>query len=420
MDKQRTGGRAANASGMSFTNTHKVHFCPYCAYITNFTSHLKEHIRTHTGEKPYACPHCIYRATTKDHLKKHIRVHTGEKPYACDQCSYRSTQSAHLNSHRRIKHSTVTIKIITLGNLSMILKYGPCMQNLVPRILKHMGITIYRQDSTILITDSLRPICHIESCPTAGEDMPMVPDGNIKVGSNLECLRPSGRGSGAKMHHCPLCAYNTANYAHLMDHMRAHTGEKPFSCPHCPYRAAQKTNLKTHMRTHTGEKPYSPSHYRNSAGSWLMKFESSYVQSAAGHIFKFHYVFWIFFGDSVPGSENKSRDGHPLQVGLNSGGLRRGGGSGTTVNKNSTAKLHQCPYCDYNTKKSTNLVTHLRTHTGEKPFPCTYCPHSATTKESLKRHIRTHTGEKPYVCSHCPFRSAEKGNLKNHILIHHV
>ncbi|XP_069997014.1 protein tramtrack, beta isoform isoform X13 [Penaeus vannamei] len=133
---------------------------------------------------------------------------------------------------------------------------------------------------------------------------------------------------------------------------------------------------------------------------------------------------WLGSSDMSGGfsSENyggeSSQDVHQSQqsgphaqprVGLNSGGLRRGGGSGTTVNKNSTAKLHQCPYCDYNTKKSTNLVTHLRTHTGEKPFPCTYCPHSATTKESLKRHIRTHTGEKPYVCSHCPFRSAEKG-----------
>ncbi|XP_037798663.1 protein tramtrack, beta isoform-like isoform X22 [Penaeus monodon] len=82
------------------------------------------------------------------------------------------------------------------------------------------------------------------------------PHAQPRVRSNSECLRPSGRGSGAKMHHCPLCAYSTANYAHLMDHMRAHTGEKPFSCPHCPYRAVQKTNLKTHMRTHTGEKPY--------------------------------------------------------------------------------------------------------------------------------------------------------------------
>ncbi|XP_042880379.1 protein tramtrack, beta isoform-like isoform X18 [Penaeus japonicus] len=105
MDNQRSDGRAAITRGMSFINTYKMHFCPYCAYITNFTSHLRDHIRTHTGEKPFACPHCIYRATTKNHLQKHIRVHTGEKPYACDQCSYRSTQREHLNSHRRIKHN---------------------------------------------------------------------------------------------------------------------------------------------------------------------------------------------------------------------------------------------------------------------------------------------------------------------------
>lgn len=94
---------------------------------------------------------------------------------------------------------------------------------------------------------------------------------SLQVGLDIDCLRPSGRGSVAKMHLCPLCSYSTSNYAHLMDHMRAHTGEKPFSCPQCPYRAAQKTNLKTHMRTHTGEKPYFCIHcpYRSTTKSAL-------------------------------------------------------------------------------------------------------------------------------------------------------
>ena len=93
----------------------------------------------------------------------------------------------------------------------------------------------------------------------------------LQVKLDIDCVRPGGRGSVAKLHLCPLCSYKTSNYAHLMDHMRAHTGEKPFSCPQCPYRSAQKTNLKTHMRTHTGEKPYLCSHcsYRSTTKSAL-------------------------------------------------------------------------------------------------------------------------------------------------------
>lgn len=81
--------------------TMVIHTCDYCGYTSNHKSTMTKHIRTHTGEKPFACDQCEYRAAIKSHLARHMRVHTGEKPFACHHCTFRASNKSSLTKHLR-------------------------------------------------------------------------------------------------------------------------------------------------------------------------------------------------------------------------------------------------------------------------------------------------------------------------------
>lgn len=80
--------------------------CPVedCGKLYAKASHVRAHLRRHSGEKPYRCTWggCVWRFARSDELARHRRSHSGDKPYRCVECGKRFARSDHLAKHGRV------------------------------------------------------------------------------------------------------------------------------------------------------------------------------------------------------------------------------------------------------------------------------------------------------------------------------
>ncbi|XP_076153602.1 uncharacterized protein LOC143136813 [Alosa pseudoharengus] len=359
------------------------HACADCGKSYRFSSELKAHQRTHSGERPFTCQQCDKSFAHSQALARHRYTHGAPRLYECGRCPEVFPSIAVRNEHRRAQHEPK----IYCAECDKLFSSSSALQR---HLLLHQQERPYK-------------------CPECPAAFPCLPS-----------LTRHGVAHRTERSYPCSCGKSFTYKGALLSHQRVHSNERPFLCDDCGKSFLYKGALEQHRMTHSDERPFLCPHCGKAFKRQrsLNKHVSGHTREKVFHCSQCDKTFC--YKASLTRHELTHSGERPFLC----DDCGKGFFSHSELQKHQRFhtghKPFRCAVCDKSFTQSCYLTLHMRYHTGARPYTCTSCSKNFSSSTRLKRHMRTHTGEKPYQCTVCLARFQQSYQLKAHRQTHHA
>ncbi|XP_017266707.1 zinc finger protein 341 isoform X2 [Kryptolebias marmoratus] len=363
--------------------------CNFCDKIFSKNFDLQQHIRSHTGEKPFQCIVCGRAFAQKSNVKKHMQTH---KVWPMSVAS-------------TVSRLPLTVKVVPVSASEEERDGEQQQQKQAER--DENGPQQHCSQQTRAEQESTRadtPEELEESVSEAPAD-PAVRHGDDVQRGHPQAQIPALPSQNQQVvvidssYQCQFCADKFKTYFQLKSHLTQHKGEQVYKCvvKSCSQTFQKLDQFLEHIRTHQEQLTYR-CHLCSKVFSSLFELGMHQYsvcfcpqQNARKDTIVYRCV--------------KCQSRYSTQEALEQHLL-------------TASHSYPCPHCQKVFPCERYFRRHLPTHGVGGRFKCQICKKAFKTEHYLKLHARIHSGEKPFKCSLCEATFNRKDKVKRHMLIH--